>query len=380
MLVHGLISPHPPIIIPTIGQGEITRVEATIQALEAAAARLGQAMPETLIIIAPHEGHGFEVPRYYLEPHLPKNIQIEHILVTNPSYRYYYELGQARGRQLQDEPIRTAIVASGDLSHVLKADGPYGYHPAGPKLDRLIVDAVRQNDVQALLSIDPTVLDEGAECGLRSILFLLGALEITNFRPDVLSYEAPFGVGYLVTSYEPGALQPAITQLARAAIARYLTTEEILVPPKPVSKPLQRRAGAFVSLHEPDGSLRGCIGTIQPTKATLADEVTVNAIAAATSDPRFPPVTIGELAGLHLSVDVLTTPKPEPNPSKLDPKRFGIIITSPDGRQGILLPDLPGVTTADEQIEICRQKAGIGPHEPIDIQKFEVKRYEESRS
>lgn len=201
MIVFGLISPHPPIIIPAIGKDETKQVQKTISALKQASQQLAQSHPDRLIIISPHEGHGFEVPEYYLSQRLPPETPVEEILVTEPSYQYYYDFGRDTGDKIAAESQRYAIVASGDLSHVLKADGPYGYHRSGPLLDKLIVDAVRRHDAQALLSIDPAVLEDGAECGLRSILFLLGVLTHTDFKPHVLSHEGPFGVGYMVTTY-----------------------------------------------------------------------------------------------------------------------------------------------------------------------------------
>ncbi len=209
MLVFGLISPHPPVIIPAIGKDDTKQVVATIAALTTAAEELGASRPEELIVISPHEGHGFEVPLYYVSPHLPNDLPIEQILVTEPSYDYYYELGRRRGEQIRLSSQRTAIVASGDLSHVLRSDGPYGFDPAGPKLDELIVRAVRDHDDAALLNLDPATLEHGAECGLRSILFLLGALRDTEFEPQVRSYEGPFGVGYLVATFRPTAQQQA---------------------------------------------------------------------------------------------------------------------------------------------------------------------------
>jgi AmmeMemoRadiSam system protein B len=203
MLVFGLISPHPPIIIPAVGGDDTKKVQTTINALEQACAALAHTRPDQLIVISPHEGHGFEVPEYYLSKHLPAATGLKEILVTESSYRHYYEFGQQVGLQVGAESARYAVVASGDLSHVLKADGPYGFNAAGPVLDERIVAAVGAGDVEALLNLDPEVLENGAECGLRSILFLLGALENTVFRPQVLSYEGPFGVGYLVAICEP---------------------------------------------------------------------------------------------------------------------------------------------------------------------------------
>ena len=202
MIVFGLISPHPPIIIPAIGKEDSLRIQQTIHALDAATEMLSSLRPDKLIIIAPHEGHGFEVPEFYLAKYVPSETQIQEILVTEPSYKYYYDFGIQMGNQIAEDQKRYAIIASGDLSHVLKEDGPYGFNESGPLLDEQIVDGVARNDAAALLNIDPVVLEDGAECGLRSILFLLGTLSKTAFVPEVLSYQGPFGVGYMVATYQ----------------------------------------------------------------------------------------------------------------------------------------------------------------------------------
>jgi AmmeMemoRadiSam system protein A len=213
-------------------------------------------------------------------------------------------------------------------------------------------------------------------------VFLLGALEGAGYRPvncspAIRSYEGPFGVGYLVATYAPMDTKTAtILNLARTAIAHFLETGNLLSPPRALPTALTHPAAAFVSLHNADGSLRGCIGTTVATQPDLAQEIIANAVAAATTDPRFAPVTPSELAKLKLSVDVLDPPQPAASPDDLDPERFGVIVTAADGRQGVLLPRLDGVTTAAEQIAICRQKAGIDPEEPIKLAKFEVDRIE----
>jgi AmmeMemoRadiSam system protein A len=146
---------------------------------------------------------------------------------------------------------------------------------------------------------------------------------------------------------------------------------------EPVSGARTRRAGAFVSLHDSRGQLRGCIGTFLPSQPSLELEVIHNAISAATRDPRFPPVRARELEGLDVKVDVLSTPEPVDGPEHLDPKRYGVIVQAPGSwhRRGLLLPDLEGVDTVEEQIRICRLKAGIGSNEEIELQRFEVERY-----
>jgi AmmeMemoRadiSam system protein A len=382
VIVYGLVSPHPPIILPDIGKDELKKVKKTIASLETASADLAKAKPDEIILISPHEGHGFEVPLFYLSKHLPPGIPINRILVTEPSYRFYYEFGKETGSRLDGAPKRYAIVASGDLSHVLRADGPYGYDAAGALLDKQIVEGVRRADAQALLQVNADTLENGAECGLRSILFLMGALEGRNFSPNLRSYEGPFGVGYLVAEFAPAQLTAPteVTSLARAAIKAYLETGlQVLSPAKP-SPELSRAAGAFVSLHASDGRLRGCIGTITPTKKTLAAEVIANAISAAVSDPRFSQLQPSELADLRISVDILGKLHPVKDARGLNPQRFGITVGTRDGRLGVLLPDIAGVRSAKEQVAVAREKAGIGPQEKISIKKFQVERHEEPAS
>ena len=136
---------------------------------------------------------------------------------------------------------------------------------------------------------------------------------------------------------------------------------------------MQEQAGVFVSIHGHDG-LRGCIGTFEPTQSNVAEEIIANAISSSTRDPRFPPVTPDELADLEYSVDVLTHPEPVESPDQLDAKNYGVIVESV-WRRGLLLPDLEGVDTVEQQIAICRQKAGISPEEEVKLYRFEVKRY-----
>ena len=163
-----------------------------------------------------------------------------------------------------------------------------------------------------------------------------------------------------------------LVRLAKETIESYIRDRTILRP-RELTLEMMERAGVFVSLKV-GGMLRGCIGTYEPVKANVAEEIIANAISSATRDPRFPPVTPDELADLDYSVDVLTTPEPVEGEAELDPKRYGVIVEC-GGRKGLLLPDLEGVDTVAHQVEICRSKAGILPHEPVQLYRFEVKRY-----
>jgi len=163
--------------------------------------------------------------------------------------------------------------------------------------------------------------------------------------------------------------------LARKTIETYIKTGKIYPLPKKLPQEmLKKKAGTFVSIHKKDGSLRGCIGTFLPTKPNLALEIVTNAISSATQDPRFPPLSKEELPDLVYSVDILSQPKPA-NKKKLNPKHYGLIVSSSDGRRGLLLPDIPGVNTSEQQIAICKMKAGIEPKEKVKLETFTVERH-----
>jgi len=163
-----------------------------------------------------------------------------------------------------------------------------------------------------------------------------------------------------------------LTRLAKDTVESYVRSGTTPSPENPTPE-MMERAGVFVSLKK-RGALRGCIGTFEPTRANVAEEIISNAISSSTRDPRFPPVTPAELDDLEYSVDVLTTPEPVESTADLDPRRYGVIVES-GGRKGLLLPDLEGVDSVEHQIEICRSKAGINPDEPVTLYRFEVKRY-----
>ena len=163
-----------------------------------------------------------------------------------------------------------------------------------------------------------------------------------------------------------------LVQLAKDTIEGYVRDGNIPDPGE-LTTEMKERAGAFVSLKV-GGLLRGCIGTFEPTRENIAQEIIANAISSATRDPRFPPVSPDELEDLEYSVDILSKPEPVTDTTILDPQRYGVIVES-GGRRGLLLPDLEGVDTVDKQIEICRAKAGILAGEPLKLYRFEVKRY-----
>ena len=283
----------------------------------------------------------------------------------------------------------------------MSEDGPYGFDPAGPELDLRIREAVASWDVEALLTMDEEFRERAGEDAVASISFLMGALDSLRVRPRVLSYEGPFGVGYMVAAVdiledeegrthveaEPAEAEPVeavprdtvaaagpkhpLVRLARDAVEAFVRERRALVPPSSLEV-APARASCFVSLKTDDGALRGCIGSAQSKEPDLPREVVRNAIDAATTDRRFLPVNGEELPCLIYSVDVLTAPAPLEGLQELDPKRFGA--PGHRRRRGLLLPDIEGVDSAERQVAIAKGKALIKPHEPVSLSRFEVER------
>ncbi len=308
-----------------------------------------------------------------------------------------YMFGRAIAGSVEALGRRAMVIASGDMSHRLTRGAPAGYDPHGAEFDRRIVELLRDGDVEGVLSLDRVLVERAGECGYRSLVMALGALDGRRFEPEVLSYEGPFGVGYAVAVFRPGeeAADRAIlarlldrrekamaetregesplVRLARRAVEEYTRHRRVIDPPEDLPEEMKGQAGVFCSIKKYD-QLRGCIGTIHPTTASIAREIIRNAIAAAADDPRFTPVEPDELDDLVYSVDVLTPAERISNTDELDPKVYGVIVRK-GTRSGLLLPDLEGIDDAREQVAIAKRKAGIAPDEDVELFRFEVKRY-----
>jgi AmmeMemoRadiSam system protein A len=275
---------------------------------------------------------------------------------------------------------KVAVVASGDLAHRLTIDAPAGYSPRAKEFDEKVLSAVQELNVKELLKIKQELIDDAGECGLRPIFFLLGVLGGLSFSSDILSYEGPFGVGYAVavmkqrqTGKEKKSSISPPAKLARQSLQYFLEHCTAMPVPSDLAPEMKEQAGAFVSLKKHD-KLRGCIGTFLATKATIAEEIIDNAIQAATSDPRFNPVSFDELDDIDISVDILSQPEQVYSLDELDVKKYGVIVRN-GTRSGLLLPDLEGVNTPSEQVSIAMQKAGINMNEQIELYRFTAKRY-----
>lgn len=450
----GIIAPHPPIMVLAVGGHEASVTAASIAAMEEAAAYLAAFDPKTVVVMSPHspaasdaflvdtapetsgsfaqfgasgahfsyrtdvelaravlgglsaEGipavdrasnarlepgtldHGVMVPMSFLDP--DGRWPIVNLSLSWLSYGDHRRLGEVVRESAERLGRRIAFVASGDCSHRLTRDANAGYSPRGAEFDRTLVEHVTGGDFAGLMQLDTSLVEAAGECGLRSFITLGGVIPDAETR--VLSYEGPWGVGYLTAlAASPGLLaalndttpeaghkggrasgeESEPVALARKTIETYVRERRVLDPGTPTGL-LAERAGAFVSLHR-DGALRGCIGTICATAPTLAQEIVHNAIQAATADPRFPELNRDELDDLEISVDVLGDAEPCAL-ADLDPAIYGVIVSC-DWRRGLLLPDLEGVDSAEDQVAIASAKAGIRSDERARLERFRVDRY-----
>jgi len=201
MISFACFSPHPPIILPNVGSKEDRlKVKKTIESLEFLGKKLKEKAPDSIIISSPHPDWGFNVPLFFLAKDFKGEVQT--FLTGLESPQFYFEEGKRIYREL-DKKRKYALIASGDLSHCLKEEGPYGFQPDGPKFDKALIEFLKKKDVENILKLDE-MFPEAGECGLRSFCFLLGILTATGIKwqPEILSYEGPFGVGYLVANFK----------------------------------------------------------------------------------------------------------------------------------------------------------------------------------
>ena len=330
--------------------------------------------------------HGTAVPLYFLLENgwQGKVVTLGYSFLSNEDH---VRFGSCIKRAVDQVGRRVAFIASGDLSHRLKPQAPAGFNPDAHVFDQQVVEALRANAPQKIVNIDFNLRKLAGECGYRSMLVAIGVSADLPLSCEVLNYEAPFGVGYLVAqlTHQPRRLKKDEqaadpSALAREAVETFIRSGDVMDPRETSEELLRARAPCFVCLKTLDGELRGCIGTIEPVKDSLAEEIVANAISAATTDPRFEPVTSAELSNLRYSVDVLHHPEPTVI-EELDPRVYGVIVEDESGsRRGLLLPDIPGIDDVQQQIEIATRKAGIPSGEPVKLSRFRVERFRESVS
>ena len=341
--------------------------------------------------------HGTMVPLYFIRQFY-SDFQLVRLGLSGLPLVDHYAFGRIIQQAVEDLDRRAVFIASGDLSHKLQSYGPYGYAKEGPQYDERVMDVCSRAAFGELLDFDESFCDKAAECGHRSFVIMAGALDGRAVEARQLSHQDVTGVGYGICSFHPTGIDESrrfldqcssepeqdsngsfassdpYVKLARESLESYILNRKIIDVPKDLPEDLTtRRAGAFVSIHE-HGQLRGCIGTISPARDNLAEEIIFNAISASTRDPRFRPISKEELPFLEINVDVLGEPEDIESEDDLDVKRYGVIVRN-GFRRGLLLPDLEGVDSVQQQISIAKQKAGIAAFEKVSLQRFEVVRH-----
>lgn len=458
-IVGGIMVPHPPLIVPEVGKGGESIIRKTTVAYEKAADFVASLKPDTIVLSSPHSimysdylhispgyeasgdlarfgagsvkisvsydselsnrlcelaedeeipagymgerdkslDHGTIVPLYFIMQKYT-DFKLVRMGLSGISFADHYKMGQIVQKAADELGRRVVFVASGDLSHKLKEDGPYGFDKNGPLYDEKVMDCMGRGAFGELLKFDPYLCDKASECGHRSFVIMGGAFDGLKVNPNKLSHQDVTGVGYGICTYEvigcdddkryldkyledekkslleKKAMEDPYVSLARKTIETYIKEGYVIkVPDDLPNEMYERSAGAFVSLHI-RGGLRGCIGTISATCDCVAREIIQNAISASTKDPRFEPVEEKELEKLEYSVDVLGDAQKIDSKKELDVRKYGVIVTN-GLRCGLLLPDLEGVDTVDDQIAIAKRKAGIGEYEKVELQRFEVVRH-----
>lgn len=341
--------------------------------------------------------HGTMVPLWFIRNKY-KGGRIIRIGLAGLPLEDHYRLGMMIRDASDKLGRRTVFIGSGDLSHKLQDYGPYGFADEGPVYDERIMDVMGRAAFGELFDFTETFCDKAAECGHRSFVIMAGALDGKAVRAERLSHQDVTGVGYGICTFYPegddesrhflrdrlaeeeadiisSRLQSdEYVRLARLAVESYVLRREIIsIPDWVTEEMLTNRAGAFVSIHK-HGNLRGCIGTIAPTADSVAQEIINNAISSSTRDRRFSPVRPDELKWLEINVDVLGEPEDIDSEAELDVRRYGVIVSCGRNR-GLLLPDLEGVDTVEQQVQIAMQKGGISKYDDYKLQRFEVIRH-----
>ena len=341
--------------------------------------------------------HGTTVPLYFIERKY-QDYQLVRIGLSGLPLAEHYAFGQIIRQAVEETGRKAVLVASGDLSHKLQTYGPYGFAEEGPEYDARIMDVAGRAAFGEMLAFDDVFCEKAAECGHRSFVIMAGALDGLEVEAKVYSHEDVTGVGYGICSFHPAGAseerrfldryraekeealrarrdrEDPYVRLARETVETYVREGRTPEVPEWVTPEMKNsRAGVFVSIHK-DGMLRGCIGTFLPTRECVAREIISNAVSASTRDPRFDPVRPDELQWLEINVDVLSRPERIESTAELDVKKYGVIVSS-GSRRGLLLPDLDGVDTVEEQVDIARRKGGIPAGAPLTLERFEVVRH-----
>lgn len=459
-IVATFMLPHPPIVIPKIGKKDMKLVQNTVDAYEKAAEKIGQIQPETIVIISPHHtlyadyfqispgkkgrgnlgqfnvpqvsvsakfdedfveklshiadahnvpagvkgavsktiDYGAVIPLFYVNKYW-KNYRLVHMGISGLPLVSHYELGKCIKETSEILGTKTVVIASGDLSHRLKPDGPNGYRKEGAEYDASVMDIMENARFDELMDFDEGFRLLAGECGHRSFTVMAGALDKTDVNVQRLSYEGVTGVGYGICVFEPGAVnedrdmkaryikkdlerinairskEDEYVSLARHAVEEFILNNKKCEVPENISDELKnKKAGVFVTIKT-GKQLRGCVGTLLPEKENIAEEIIQNAVNSAGNDPRYANIEKDELDRMEITVDVIGEFEEIFTEDMLDIHKYGVCI-SKGRKKGFLLPNQTGLETTEQQVIIAKQNAGLRPRDKSKMERFEVIRHQ----
>ncbi len=434
------LMPHPPVLVPAVGGARIADIQSSLDAMRELSRSIIATRPDTVVVISPHSPRSpfafgvwtcaelrgsfapFNAPdatialpvdRGFVEALAKTGIQLNAIpggaldhgamvplwflaeagwsgptvvlALNHPGAGGLHDLGRAIAAAAQSLGRKIALIASGDMSHRLIPGAPAGFEPTAKEFDARFVSLLREHAYRDIERISPVLQARAAEDVVDSTAVAMAATNWQTAGGRVLSYEGPFGVGYTVAvlyaasednsdECTDGSVLPHIAR--RAAEAAF--SREPIEPPVPRGEYLQQSAGVFVTIKTSGGRLRGCMGSLeQAATPNIVTETWRNAQLAAFKDPRFPQVTAVELHNLRFEVSVLHTFEEVVAREDLDPARYGVIVSTADGRRATLLPGIEGIETVEQQWRTVCQKGGIAHDESVRIVRYQVDKFSE---
>ncbi len=441
-----VLMPHAPVLIPALAGNRYSDVAATIAAMRQVARDVIHAQPDAVIVISPHGPRHkgsfgvwdgaqlqgdlgrFGAPdvavslpndvalattiaeraelagtsAWFIGPHrldhgaiVPLCFLVEAgwngpvvvLSLATAGLAADFAVGEAIAAAANRLGRRVAVIASGDMSHCLSPMAPGGYDSRAARFDEGFIRHLRQGDVPGAVDADPALLSAAGEDVIDSTAVAGAAVHWSGTGHRVLSYEAPFGVGYGVAIlYEaPEGTQvdcarsagdgiPAEFALLPEIARRSLAAAFAGSPEQPPEGTgcLAEQKAVFVTLRMANGQLRGCMGTVEPNHPNVLAETWAMARAAAFDDRRFAPLSANELETLRIEVSILHPPEPVGSPGELDPARYGVIVRARNGRSGLILPGVAEASSVESQLALARRKGGIAPQEEVELERFEV--------
>lgn len=479
------LMPHPPLIIPSIGEGGEFEIQRTIDACNCVGKEIQELKPETIVIVSPH-GTKFSdaisisngekirgnlkefkdsqitiekhidrqfnqkleeickydnipvvlydsnllkkfhreykldyasiIPMYFIEKFY-KNYKIVQITYNNLSDVQLYKFGMAIKQTAKSLDRSVVFIDSMNLSKILTDEEKYQDSNDEINLDTDIdtdidtddkinfdtelISNLENGDVKSIFNIDKSKINDAVENELKSILIMLGAMDLEKINTQVMSYETDYKSSYSVIKFDNtkkdksklesiismkeeilnkankiSSCQNPYVKLSRDSLNHYFTTNHLMAVPHNIPCELkQNQSGVFVSLIK-EGELRGCVGTTLPETDSIAQEIIRNTIQAATRDYRFSKITLEELNNIEISIDIISRPS-QATKEELNPKKYGILVTQ-GSKKGVVLPNSPGINTVNAQIKLACKRANININENYELEKFETNRYKEN--